>query len=144
MIQDQLQGLILPPQETAFEATLWLGLFLLLVLVGLALWRWIKSQNSASLKAQKALESLIKNSTASTYKNTLKNNQSTAIKCSQILNAGFRVKHLDQYKPTNADQWQSFYKKLTILCYSNDPNIELYPVLQEAKMFLQAANVADK
>jgi len=148
MIQDQLQGLILSPPETGFNASLWLGLFLCLIIVGLALWRWRKSQNSATLKAQKSLESLIKSVASShpesTHKNNLQNKQATAIKCSQILSSGFGVKHLDQYQPTNADEWQHFYKKLNTLCYSNNSNIQLYPILQQAKSFLRAFNVADK
>ncbi len=148
MIQDQLQGLILPPPENGFNPVLWLGLFLLVALFGLAFWRWRKSQKSALLKARKALDLLIKSASSSTVapfrNNTLNNNQATAIKCSQILSAGFGVKRLDQYKPENANQWQSFYQKLITLCYSNDSNIEINLLLQEAKYFLLAINVGDK
>ena len=144
MIEDQLQGLILPPQENGFNAVLWLGLFLLATLLGLALWRWWASQNTPLSKARKALESLIKyssaNTSTATHNNLSYNKQAVALQCSQILCAGFAVKHLDQYQASNAEQWQLFYKKLNSLCYSSDSNIELAPLLQEANSFLLKEN----
>lgn len=146
MIEDQLQGLILPSQENGFNAVLWLGLLLLATLLGLALWRWWKSQNTPLSKARKALESLIKrsseNTSTATHNSSANNKQVVALQCSQILCAGFAVKHLDQYQATNADQWQLFYKKLNSLCYSNESNIELDPLLQQAKSFLLKENRA--
>ncbi len=148
MIEDQLQGLILPPQENGFNAVLWLGLFLLATLLGLALWRWWKSQNTPLSKACKALESLIKHSSESTStaapNSSSNNKQAVALQCSQILCAGFAVKHLDQYQAPNADQWQLFHKKLNSLCYSNDSNIELGALLLEAKSYLLKESRADK
>ena len=146
MIEDQLQGLILPSQENGFNAVLWLGLFLVATLLGLALWRWWASQNTPLSKSRKALESLIKHSSANTSTATRNsssnNNQAAALQCSQILCAGFAVKHLDQYQASNAEQWQLFYKKLNSLCYSNESNIELDPLLQEANSFLLKENRA--
>ncbi len=144
MIEDQLQGLILPPQENGFNAVLWLGLFLLATLLGLALWRWWKSHNTPLSKASKDLESLIKcslvNITTVSHNNSSNYKQAAALQCSQILCAGFAVKHLDQYQASDADQWQLFYKKLNSLCYSNESNIELDPLLQEANSFLLKEN----
>ena len=146
MIEDQLQGLILPSQQNAFNAVLWLGLFLVVMLLGLALWRWWASQNTPLSKARKALESLIKysseNTSTATHNNLSNNKQAVALQCSQILCAGFAVKHLDQYQASNAEQWQLFYKKLNSLCYSNESNIELDPLLQEANSFLLKENRA--
>lgn len=138
MIEDQLQGLILPLPENGFSPVLWLGLFLIVTLLGLALWRWKKSQTSTLLIARKALETLIKTSSPD------KDKQATAIKCSQILSAGFGVKHLDQYHPADTSQWEKFYKKLNDLCYSNESNGELYSLLKEAKYFLSDKNVVNQ
>jgi hypothetical protein len=148
MIEDQLQGLILPLPENGFSPVLWLGLFLFITLYSLALWRLRKTQNSELFKARKALDFLIKSSssssTASSNINPSNNKQATAIKCSQILSAGFGVKNLDQYQPANNEQWQKFHQQLNTLCYSNDSSIKLYPLLQQAKSFLLNENVADK
>lgn len=138
MIQDQLQGLIFPPQESGSGIVLWLGLFLFFTLLGLALRRWKKSQTASLNSARKALESLIKTSSLD------KDKQATAIKCSQILSAGFGVKHLDQYLPADSRQWEKFYQKLNALCYSNESTIELHPLLKDAKTFLLDKNVVSQ
>ena len=131
MIKEQLQGLILPPQENSSGTVLWLALFLFLALFALAFWRWKKTQMTRLFIARQELQALIKTPALNN-----KAKQMAAIRCSQILSRGFGVKHLDQYHPDNSRKWQFFYQKLNALCYSDKSGIELKPLLKEACSFL--------
>ena len=141
MNQSQLQGLIIPPKDEGFNTELYLGLLMLVALLGVFAWRWYqkKVKNRALLTAQKALSAL-----QQSYSSAPESSQSTALAIVSLLCQGLGVKRLDQYQAYDSLKWHNFHQKLNVLCYSKKPskqlsaqsNLEIDSLFQEAKQWL--------
>lgn len=134
MMEDQLQGLIIPAEDAGFNGDLWLGGALLLCLLILAVWRWHKVRHSSLVIAQNKLQKLIKNYSQDTDKSN--SSQQTALDLVSILCQGFTVKRLDQVQTNDNKKWQSFHKQLNSACYSVNSDSEITNLLNEAKVWL--------
>lgn len=132
MMDDQLQGLIIPAQETEFNGELWFGGALLLCLLVLAVWRWKKARRSPLVIAQKKLQTLIQF-------NAQHPNESHQVSLSlvSILCERFAVKRLDQITINTHKDWRVFEKKLNTASYSTDSNTNMKALLDEAKIWIR-------
>jgi hypothetical protein len=146
MIENDLQGLIMPPAEARFNTELWLGFFIIFSLILLGLYRWRQSVNKPSV-VQKKLAQKKLNSLHQDYKNGIKSSQvdpsetqQVAIKVVSILCKGLGVNRLDQYQPKDRQTWQSFHHSLNSACYTPDTSAEsgsdLSALFKEAKDWL--------
>ncbi len=128
---DQLQGLIVPPENTGIDTVLWLSLFLGLCLLVIGFLRWKKNQQLATTIALKKINTLRNQPVDSKHEN-----QKQAIQLVQILCEGLQVKHLDQYQTEDKKEWETFRKKLDLLCYSAQPTSKLDPLVLDAKRWI--------
>ena len=113
-MNNQLQDLILPSKQVEPNYLIWLGLFMLLVVLGLALWRWHKYRKQTVYIAHKKLQKLLKQSCESN-----KDSKELALQVASILRQGLGVTRLDQFDAgKNRLKWERFHKRLNEACYS--------------------------
>ena len=110
--QEQLEGLILPPEAVLVNTTLWLGLLLISSLLLLSFWRWNKHRHSAIFLAQKKLAALEECVTEP------QDETEVALQLNSLLCQGLKIKRLDQYQPEDSEAWRAFHTQLNSLCYS--------------------------
>jgi len=125
LLDDQLQGLLMPPKEAGVNLPLWLGLALLLCLLLLGLWRWNKTRNSATAIAQRKLQALMQSPA-----NSSKASQSIAVELASLLCQGLGVNRLDQFQAENTQAWNTFQDKLNKACYSTQAVSDMQALLQ--------------
>ncbi len=131
MIDEQLQGLIMPPETAELKVEHGLGLVLLLGILLFALWRWQKWRNSPLKIAEKNLQSLIKLNAKKT-----ENKQQISLRLVSLLCEFYGVKRLDQVQTTDNKKWDIFRTNLNSLCYSDHSESNISDLLNEAKQWL--------
>lgn len=134
MSEDNLQGLLLPPEAAGFNALLWLSVLVGVCLVAILLWYWKIHKNKPSTIAIKQLDMLIQGRSSE--------QQANFVQLVSILCQGLNIKRLDQHKPTNNEAWRAFQLKLDTACYSIDSKTssdsQLFDtLLTEAKLWLR-------
>jgi hypothetical protein len=137
-LDEQLQGLLFPPQSSAvsWELMLLLLLISLLVMI-LTIWLYRKHIQKPAIVAIKQLNIL--------QQSTHTDLQSTALKITHILRQGLQVTRLDSYHPPEKQQWDSYKSILDKACYStntklsNLPGNELQHLIKEAEIWLLQA-----
>jgi len=113
-MNNQLQDLILPSKQVEPNYLIWLGLFMLLVVFGWALWRWRKYRKQTVYIAYKKLQKLLNQSCESN-----KDSKELALQIASILRQGLGVTRLDQFDAgKNRPKWERFRKRLNEACYS--------------------------
>ena len=138
-MNDQLQGLLIPPKQAEPNLTLWLGVALLFFLLGLVIWRWNKYRKTSVVVAQKKLNHL-----KSLPCKTVEESQMIALKLAHILCQGLGIKRLDQFQASDESRWLEFHHRLNTACYSsiekNDIGIginkNMKSLLNEAQQWL--------
>ena len=118
-MNNQLQDLILPGKQVESNHLIWLGLFMLLVVLawvlGLVLWRWRKYRKQSVYIAHKKLQKLLKQPCESN-----KDLKEHALQVASILRQGLGVTRLDQFDAgKNRPKWERFHKRLNEACYSS-------------------------
>lgn len=131
----RLEDLLLPELEATFNKALWLGVALSICLCFLLLWRWNILKNKPSFVALKKLKAL-----KLEVSRSMEDSHSVALKLASLLCLGFGVKRLDQYQPVSIAEWNIFYEKLNMACYSSCVNVDANKLLIEAESWLKAQN----
>ena len=134
-MNNQLQDLLIPPQQAEANSLLWLELVLLFCLLGLAIWRWNKYHMHPAIIAQKKLQQLLNQANI-----TPEESKQIALKVANILCEGLDVKRLDQFQINKNQKWESFHKKLNTACYSSaniNNNADITELISEARQWLK-------
>ncbi|MEE9352597.1 MAG: hypothetical protein V3U78_10075 [Thiotrichaceae bacterium] len=129
LLSDQLNGLLLPPDD---GITSWIVMFvlgLLIVALGFIIGRWKHLRNSRVAVAKRELNRLERS----------KNVEQQVIQLASVLRKGLNVARLDEYKPKNLSAWKAFQTKLDVACYSNDnpTSQEIQTLFKQASVWLQ-------
>ncbi len=134
LLDDYLQGLVLPVESSSLSLFAWLVIIALLVLLFIALWKWLNHQKQAKQKAIRQL----KNLQHKYQRNKKRPTQTTAIELSRILRKGLSLPRLSCFKPQKVDDWEGFLKNLNAACYSNQAvsRIEIESLIKKSQHWL--------
>lgn len=130
-MDNQLQGLLIPPKTVEFGLFFYLSLILLCIILVLLLWRWNKYRKQPSILALKKLEKL-----KELPCRTAGESQAAALELAVLLCQGLEVNRLDQFQPIDKQNWLTFHNKLNTACYSSVEKFEIRSLLKEAKKWL--------
>lgn len=121
LLDEQLNGLLIPPDNTLFSWETGLGLiflflFVLSAIVFLVL-RYQHNRQKPAVAATRKLKAL-QNSHPT-------DQQSTAITITQILRQGLTINRLDEYQSNEKNTWEAFTSQLNKACYSANSTEEI-------------------
>lgn len=130
LLDDTLQGLIIPEKPTSYEFIIILALVLLFALIVFGLWKWFNYYQQRKQKAIRSLNVLAQEKG--------KAPQEMANKLSAILREGLDVPLLVLYQPEKKRQWQSFVNSLDTACYSNHnvSEADIKMLIKESRQWL--------
>ncbi len=136
LLSEQLQGLLLPPKEPSFLGFSWemlTGFSLLLSLLAVIIWRWLRYRNTPLEIAKREIKTL----RVQTDNDSAKP-QKTSIQLVKILRQGLGITRLDEYKPEDMSAWNTFQSQLNSVCYSTtEPtDITLTALFEESLKWL--------
>jgi len=140
LLDEQLNGLLLPPDNTLFSWEAGLGLIILsLCVLSVTLFymrRYRHYHQQPAVAATRQLKALQNSSP--------RDKQSTAIAITQILQRGLNVNRLDQYQSdahVERSAWEAFTTQLNKVCYSanNTEKISINQLINESHDWLSKA-----
>lgn len=132
MLDDQLQGLLLPPEP--ISPFLLLGLGLVLILIVVLLWYSWRKHNTPRAIAKRQLLRLQQAVEAGEVDRKI-----AGLAVVKYLCQGLVVTRLDTYQAVNIDRWQHFLVNLNKACYAQKgEGSELTRLISEAMDWLDS------
>lgn len=139
LLNDKLQGLLLPPENSMTHWSFILSLIIIsLLLIALTVWLYHQHKQKPVIIALIRLKHLKQQKRRD--QSTPSDLQATALEIAQILRQGLEVTRLDNYQSKQKTSWEIFKSSLNNACYSTNPNVmELKQIFTEAEHWLQKA-----
>jgi hypothetical protein len=138
LLDDQLQGLMIPAESSEYGLVTWAVFVAVIALVLLFLWRYQQYRKTPVIMAKRKLKAL--------HGGQQKDTQARAIEMAKILCQGLGVARLDEYEPVTEPEstdmdWNVFRVRLDSLCYttSGQREDELNQLFSEACFWLGRA-----
>ena len=133
IIADQLEGLLVPPEEIEWS---WISLFgvgFIVILTIFIISHWLSAKNTPLRVARKKLDRLENAITPTSDRH------SVALQLAGILREGLEVTRLDVYQPARLSKWRAFQSDLNSACYATDinDNDSIKKLLDETRLWLQ-------